>query len=89
MKKCKSKECCCKCSYQERINRHPANLIGNGRISDLLGYACSGLKNCEKDGVLIFMDRVHGCCELFTRKKKTTKKEKRNDIAKAGCSCKR
>jgi hypothetical protein len=50
--------CCCNCSNQVKVFKHPLNKgEAKGGILDLLGYGCKAY------GDVIFMDRKHGMCE--------------------------
>lgn len=48
--------------------KHPSNKLGQGSILDQMGYGCKGLGNEDGTGSIIFMDRPHGMCELWTPK---------------------
>jgi len=75
--KCIHSRCCCKCEYQSKIRCHPCNTnIGKGRMTKILGYACSGMNTQPKvKNNLIFFEHKHlGSCEVFTPRKKKGKK---------------
>jgi hypothetical protein len=66
---CQSTECCCNCQHQIPIHCHPGNkLIGNGSLSDQLGWGCLGFANCDDWRVAVFSESAHGLCELFSAK---------------------
>ena len=57
--------CCCKCQYSIPIHKHPLNNeVGNGMMSDLIGYACIGFFSVD-ERVAHFFETKHGMCELF------------------------
>lgn len=66
-------ECCCMCSAQFPIYKHPMNKVpeAKGSISDIMGYGCSVLYEMDGKKGAIFSDGEHGLCELFQRKKES------------------
>jgi len=54
-------ECCCNCQHQRVIFKHPWNSGSNqGSVSDVAGFGCA----CEGWNVIIFIDNIHGMCEM-------------------------
>lgn len=61
-------QCCCNCKFQVRIYKHPLNKesFTKGSILDKIGYGCLFP---ESIGKVVFMDRRHGLCEVWKKKK--------------------
>lgn len=60
--------CCCNCSNQFELMKHPWNKDKKlkGSISKSTGYyAC--IVQLEEETMSILYDNKHGCCELHTR----------------------
>jgi len=63
--KCKKERCCCKCSSQLQLMKHPCNkTIGVGAMSDPLGWVCLAYVS---EGKAIFFENPHGECEVFNQ----------------------
>jgi len=77
MSKCQLEEfngCCCKCTFQEKVMRHPWNISYpfTGKISESFGWGCMMLiamreKGESKRSGVIFKESEHGMCEMFNR----------------------
>jgi hypothetical protein len=68
---CKEKSCCCKCSFQLKLTKHPWNqnpIESKGRVTELFGYACTVQHDIEHDYTGTFYDSLHGECEMFRDK---------------------
>ena len=60
-------DCCCNCINQFPIYKSPTNKdAGKGSILDQMGWVCS--INLDEKHYHIFSDKIHGMCELHTRK---------------------
>ena len=75
MKDCKDKNawtdgsCCCNCAYQLKLFKHPFNrIIGQGNISEQMGYVCTAFDDIDSEGASIFFENKHGMCELHLPK---------------------
>ena len=64
--------CCCKCALQTKIFGHPWNQPPHkGSISTVVGFGCMaslGDPDAGKYEGVVFFDREHGMCEMFTPK---------------------
>jgi len=62
--------CCCNCSHQLTLMKHPSNTnFGRGSISEKCGYACAVMYgDGSNEGTAIFSDRQHGMCEMYNPK---------------------
>ena len=60
-------ECCCTCHWKVKLMCHPWNeRFGKGRISEACGWACTNPgSDLSSKGMVVFMDREHGRCELY------------------------
>ena len=66
--------CCCNCRYQRPIAGHPWNRPGltKGSINSIIGYGWTvpDMPN------IIFIDGIHGMCEMWTDKNNVIKLER-------------
>lgn len=69
-KKCKEKYCCCTCANQLELMKHPWNKeFGKGSITERCGWVCKVGLDMGEERQVIFFDREHGECELYTPRK--------------------
>jgi len=63
--------CCCNCQNQRKLMCHPWNKeFGKGSIMESCGWVCLfPLDDGSSKGEVIFFDREHGMCELYTENK--------------------
>lgn len=63
-------DCCCNCTRQIKINKHPLNRCdAKGSIIEQLGWVCTAFWDMDKTEPMIFFDKEHGMCEMHNRKK--------------------
>jgi hypothetical protein len=61
--------CCCNCTRQIPLGKHPMNSgDGKGRMSEIMGYACTAFWDMDKNEPMIFFDKQHGMCEMHSPK---------------------
>ena len=61
--------CCCNCSNQIELFKHPWNTINKGSITESAGlYACIALHDCDGNNKGIVFEKKHGSCELHVPK---------------------
>lgn len=41
---------------------------GKGRMTEIMGFACTAFWDMDKHEPLIFFDKPHGMCEMHSRK---------------------
>jgi hypothetical protein len=41
---------------------------GKGRMSEIMGYACTAFWDMDKNEPMIFFDKQHGMCEMHSPK---------------------
>ena len=61
-------QCCCKCSHQRIIEKHPWNGgKAKGPCSEIFGYGCDVGKVIDNNpkARITFFDRAHSLCELY------------------------
>lgn len=61
--------CGCNCQYQVEIRKHPWNTgEAKGSIMEVLGYGCRAPDLQDERKMIIFFDKPHCMCELYTKR---------------------
>ena len=61
--------CCCTCTSQLILVKHPWNELYKGSMSEKTGlYACTIIHEVDKTNKAAISEKEHGCCENWTEK---------------------